>query len=384
MHILHDITADVDRLAPTVAEIDLARLRHNARVLQARAGGAELMGVVKADAYGHGAVSVVRALQAEGVRRFAVATVPEGIRLREAGVDDAILVFGAPLPETLPAYVACGLEVTVASEAAADAVAAAARTQGPLRAHLKVDTGMGRLGVPPADAARLVRRLKQAPGVTLAGLWTHFATSDDPDPSFAYEQLARFEAALAPLYDAAEYVHVANSAAVLRLPESHRAFGRALVRAGIGLYGLTALPGLAEAEGLRPVMRLVSRVAHVKTVEAGATISYGRRWRAEAPTRIATVAAGYADGYPRLVSGRADVGLGGRRYPVAGTVCMDMFMVDLGDPAGPGAGVEVGHEAVLFGEGGPSTMEVAGWAKTIPYEICCGVGGRVPRVYHGG
>lgn len=383
MQLLSDAAVDLARLAPTVADIDLAHLRHNARILQHHAGAAGLMAVVKADAYGHGAAEVARALQPLGVRHFAVANVPEGIRLREAGIEDPILVLSAPLPEYLPAYVAHGLDVTVSSADVAEVVAQTARTVGPLRAHVKVDTGMSRIGVPPEEAVSLIRRLEHAPGVTLYGLWTHFATSDEPDVSFVDEQLARFERTLSPYYDSVVYVHLANSPAILRLPETYRRFDRALVRAGIALYGLTALPGLAEAEGLRPVMRLTSRVTHVKTIAPGTSVSYGREWIAQAPTRIATVGAGYADGYPRLLSNRAEVGIGGRRYPVAGAICMDMLMVDLGDPDGPGASVEVGTEVVLFGDGGPTTVEVADWAETIPYEICCGISKRVPRRYAG-
>ncbi|MDX1547407.1 MAG: alanine racemase [Rhodothermales bacterium] len=367
---------------PTVAEIDLDALRHNVRVVRERAGDAALMGVVKADAYGHGAVPVARALVAAGVGRLAVATVPEGAALRAAGIDAPLLVFAAPLPGFLPAYVRHGLEVTVPSLEAAEAVVRTAQEAGPLRVHVKVDTGMGRIGVPPAEAEAVVRRLERAPGVTLTGLWTHFATADEPGSAFPAEQLRRFEPVLRTVAEAFEHIHVANSGALFAVPESTEPLGaRALARAGIALYGLLDLP--AAREQLHPMMRLVSRVMHVKTVEPGTTISYGRRWRAERRTRIATIGAGYADGYRRLLSNRAEIGLGGRRYPVAGTVCMDMFMVDLGPPEGPGGAVAVGDEAVLFGQGGPSAFEVAAWAETITYEVTCGVSARVPRVYLG-
>ena len=371
-------SSDAARFAPTTAEIDLVHLRHNVRVLQNRAGTASLMGVVKANAYGHGAVRIVRVLQEEGVRYFAVATLPEAIQLREAGITAPVLVFGAPLPSYLPAYARHTLDLTVTSRTLAEAVADAARRHGPLRVHLEVDTGMGRLGMDPDEAPEIVRLLRTAPQVTLAGLWTHFATADELDDTFAMEQLARFRTVLASVGDVAEHVHTANSAALLTLPESC-AFARPLVRTGIALYGLGNRPVLMK--DLRPVMRLTSRVTHVKTVATGTSISYGRRWRAPYPTRIATVNAGYADGYPRLLSNRAEVGIGGRRYPVAGAVCMDMFMVDLGAPDGPGGTVAVGDEVVLFGTGGPSALEVADWAETIPYEICSAVSSRVPRHY---
>lgn len=374
------MTADPS-LAPAVAVIHLDHLRHNTRVLRDRAGAAALVGVVKADAYGHGAPRVVEVLQQEGVHRFAVATVPEAVRLREAGVDDPVQVFGSPLPAYLPTYAQFDLGVTVSSRAVAEAVAETARTTGRLRVHLKVDTGMGRIGVSPEEAGAVVRLLEAAPGVTLESLWTHFATADEEDDAFVETQWDRFEQAVAPYRDAVPYLHAANSAALLRRPEAFTASERMWVRAGIALYGLTALEGLAEAAGLRPVMQLNARVMQVKAVDAGTPISYGRRWEAPHPTRIATIGAGYADGYPRLLTNRAEVGLGGRRYRVAGTVCMDMFMVDLGAPDGPGAAVTAGDEAVLFGPGGPTTDEVARWAQTIPYEICCGIAPRVPRRY---
>ncbi len=369
-----------DALLPgtmTIAEIHLGRLRHNVRVLQARAGRARVMGVVKADAYGHGAVRVVHVLREEGVRHFAVATVPEAIRLRQAGLADPILVLAAPLPEYLPAYVHHALDVTVSSLAVADAVIRTARTVGPLRVHVKVDTGMGRLGLSPEDVLPVVRRLERAHGVTLAGLWTHFATVDDP---FVAEQSRRF-APLAEALRGTVPIHTANSGVLLTTPELLDLHEDALVRMGVALFGLYRAPGLTGADRLRPVMRLRSRVTHLKTVEAGTPVSYRGTWRAERRTRIATVGAGYADGLPRLLSNRGQVGVRGRLYPIAGVVCMDMLMVDLGPPDGPGGQVTPGDAVVLFGRGGPSPYAVARLARTITYELCCGIAARVPRVY---
>ena len=370
-----------------MAEIDLAALRHNVCVLQRQAGEAPLMGVVKADAYGHGAVEVARALRAEGVRHFGVATVPEGVALREAGLGGPILVFAAPLPHHLPAYAQHGLDVTVPSREVAEAAIEAARQHGPLRVQLKVETGLGRIGVAPGEAADVARRLHAAaPSVTLAGIWTHFATAEEAGDPFAAEQLARFRAVLGDLADVRRAnpdlrVHSASSGALWSFRASYTGLAPALVRPGIALYGLASEPETATFTDLRPVMRFVSRVTHLKTVEAGTTVSYDRTWRAARRSRIATVGAGYADGYPRRLSNRGEVGIGGRRYPVAGLVCMDMLMVDLGDPDGPGTDVRVGDEVVLFGAGGPSLFEVARWAETIPYEICCGIAARVPRWY---
>lgn len=364
-------------LTPTVAEIDLGSLRHNVQLLQTQAQGASLIGVVKANAYGHGALHITQTLQGEGVHHFAVATVPEGIALREAGIEDPILVFAAPLPEFLPAYVRHDLEVTVASRAIAEAVIATTQSSGPLRVHLKVDTGMSRIGVQPEEAAGIVRMLEQAQGVALSGLWTHFATATEELDSFAQQQMDRFTPLVQAFGDAFEAIHAAHTGAMVHVPAS-LAFDRIKARLGISLYGL-ANP--AAGLDLRPVMRLTSRVTQVKTIAPGTTVSYGRTWRANRPARIATIGAGYADGYPRLLSNRAEVGINGLRYPVAGIVCMDMFMVNLGDPDGPGATVQEGDEVVLLGTGGPSTFEVAIWAETITYEICCGIAARVPRRY---
>lgn len=368
------------RLAPTRAEVDLDAVRHNARVLRERAPGAELMAAVKADAYGHGAVEVARALAADGMERFAVATVPEGVELRQAGIGAPVLVMGAPLPEFLPAYARYDLTVTVTSPDVAEAVVEAAGRAGPLTVHLKVDTGMNRLGVEPEDAPAVLARLYDAPGVDVEGLMTHFATVDRVHMP---AQVARFDDLLGALGDSAPpLVHVSNSGTLLVVPEL--VAGRPLVRVGGALYGLVSdRVAEAPAAGLRPAMRLVSRVVHVQTVAPGEAVSYGRTWTAETPTRIAVVACGYGDGLPRALSNSGAVGVGGRLWPVAGRVCMDMLMLDLGDPEGAGAGVAPGDEAVLFGDGGPSALRVAEQAGTIAYAITSGLTARVPRVYVG-
>ncbi len=365
-----------DPAAPlTVAEIDREALRANLRSLRSLAGEAEVVGIVKADAYGHGVELVVPVLREEGVSLFAVATVPEGIELRRLGVTERVLVFAAPLPGALPAYAAHGLEATVPSVAVAEAAVALGAS---LRVHVKVDTGMGRIGLAPKEVAGVLRRLRTAPHVEIAGLWTHFATADEPDAAFARIQLGRFEAVLAEVGEPLPPVHLANTGAVLQLPESVRR--RAFVRGGGYLYGLPSSPLIAERADLRPVMRLVTRVVHLKTAAAGETVSYGRTWTASAPARIATLAAGYGDGLPRARSNRGLIGIGGRRYPVAGRVCMDMTMLDLGPPDGPGASVSVGDEAVLFGPGGPSAFEAAEAMGGMAYTLTTGLTARVPRV----
>jgi alanine racemase len=374
-----DVAQDADQ-APVQAVIRLDHLRHNVRALRTLAGAARLMGVVKADAYGHGAVQVARVLREEGVRHFAVARIGEAVALRDAGLTAPILVLGAPLPHHLAAYAAHDLGVTVASAAVAEAVIEAAAPHAPLRVHVKVDTGMGRIGLTPDVAPDVIDRLRRAPGVEMAGLWTHFATADADNPTFAHHQLDRFERVAGRVEGAASCVHVANSSALLTLSERLADLCPALVRTGIMLYGLADRAALAAEAGLRPVMQLTAQVTQVKTVPAGTSISYGRQWRADRATRIATLGVGYGDGYPRLCSNRASVALGGHRVPVVGAVCMDMMMVDLGPP-GTGPDVAVGDAAVLFGPDGPSAFDVAAWAETIPYEICCRIDERVPRRY---
>ena len=364
----------------TRAEIDLGALRHNARVLRQLAGAAELVGVVKADAYGHGAAACAQALVDEGVAWLAVATVGEGRALREAGLAVPVLVFAAPLPHQLGAYAEHDLRVTVSSEAVAQSVVASGL---PLVAHVKVDTGMHRLGLAPGATAAAVRALQAAPHVTVEGLWTHFATADASDASFVDEQLRRFRIPLDALGpDAPPLVHVANGPALVRgLATDALSPRRPLVRAGGVLYGLASSLSLASdvrRHGLRPVMRLTSRVVHLQTVAPGESVSYGRTWTARRPTRVATVATGYADGLARAYVG--PVGVGEGRYPVVGRVCMDMLLVDLGDPDGPGADVHLGEEAVLFGPGGPTAEAAADAAGTIAYELTSGLTARVPRV----
>ncbi len=376
---------DTDELVPVTATVDLAALRHNVRVLQARADGADLMAIVKADAYGHGAVPVARVLREEGIRHFAVARPSEAVRLREAGLTDRILVLGAPFRDQLSVYTSHDLDATIASPAAAEAACRHGRSAQPMRVHAKVDTGMGRIGLSPEEAPEVISRLAGAPGVTLAGIWTHFATADEPESAFAQTQLNRFRAMLDELDLSPTFsgrVHAANTGALLTIGARAHDFSAPLVRTGIALYGLAATADLHTRIDLRPVMTLRARVTHLKTVEPGTPISYGAHWRAPRTTRIATLGVGYGDGYPRLCSGRATVRLAGEDRPIVGSICMDMCMVDLGPPDQPPASnVHVGDDAVLFGPSGPTLYDVADWAETIPYEICCGISPRVPRRY---
>jgi alanine racemase len=385
-------TTDPALLTPTTATVDLDAVRHNARLIRRHvAPKTDLMAVVKADAYGHGAVRVARTLRNEGVEHFAVARVSEAVQLRDAGIEAPILVFEAPLREHLPAYARYRLDVTVSSKAVAGELIELAKRrpsgEPPLRAHVKVETGMERLGEKPEVAAAVVHRLRATDGVEVAGLWTHFVTADDPEQQgFTGRQLGILQEAAdsaGPLPNGR--VHAANTPAMLHFEDSFRQLDPTFVRCGLALYGLARFPAdVREALGdqLRPAMRFTSKITHLKTVDEGATVSYNRSWTARERVRLATVGCGYGDGYARLLSGRAEVGVHGRRFPVVGCICMDLMMVSLGPPdtAPP---VEVGDEVVLFGEGGPSVPDVADWSETIPYEVTTRVRGRVPRFYAG-
>lgn len=364
------------------ATVNLDALRHNARVLQDRAGDADLMAVVKANAYGHGAVPVAQALRNEGIRHFAVARVSEAVQLREAGFNERILVLGAPFEADLSAYARYDLDVTVSSATVAKAARRQGRPTRPLRVHVKIETGMGRLGLSPEEAPTVIDRLADAPEVQLAGLWTHFATADEPDSAFPRTQLSRFRSVLDEIDATPETIHVANTGALITMDARTPDGAASLVRTGIALYGIAPTAELRTRIDLRPVMSFTARITHVKTVSAGTPVSYGSHWRAPRPARLATLGVGYGDGYPRLGSGRAVVRIHGEEFPVVGSICMDMCMVDLGPPDQPPApDVEVGDEAVLFDADGPTVYNVAEWAETIPYEICCGIAPRVPRRY---
>ncbi|MEO1074850.1 MAG: alanine racemase [Bacteroidota bacterium] len=385
--------------SPLRAEIDLSALRRNVRRLAAHVAPAQLMGIVKADAYGHGAVPVARALADEGLAWFAVARLDEALALRAAEVPGRVLVLGAPHADALnahalDAYAAHGFDLSITSASVAEAViawAASTAREAPLRVHVKADTGMHRLGIAPDAVPGVLARLYATERIEVVGLLTHFATADEAASAFAATQAARFDALLGALERTGVPVppvfHVANSgAAVLGPPFVAPAGTTALARVGGLVYGVPSSPDLArEAErlGLEPVMRLVAPVVHVQTVAAGESVSYGQTWTASAPTRIATLAVGYGDGLPRALSNVGEATVGGRRFPVAGRVCMDLTMLDLGAPDGPGREVCVGDEAVFFGPDGPSAFEVGERIGTISYELTTGLTGRVPRVVVG-
>lgn len=363
-------------------EIDLGAVQDNVAELSRLAHPAELLAVVKADAYGHGAVPIARAALAAGATWLGAALVEEGVVLREAGIDAPILVLSEPAPDAASAVIAHDLTPVVYTTDGIDRLAKAVVERGtddPLSVHLKIDTGMHRVGAPPEVAVALAQRVRQRTQLHLGGVCTHLAVADEVDDPYTGEQLARFGAVLEEL-DAAglrpALVHAANSAGLLAFPAAR--FD--LVRVGIAIYGIAPVPELADRARLRPALSLKARVSHVKTLPAGARVSYGLRYEMPRSGRVATVPIGYADGVPRnLAAVGGEVVVRGRRHPIAGTVTMDQLMVDVGDDA-----VEVGDEVVLIGRQGTAEVTAQEWAErlgTIPYEIVCGIGPRAPRSY---
>ena len=367
---------------PVWAEVDLGAVRHNAAVLAAIARPARLCAVVKANGYGHGALPTAEAALEGGARWLAVALVEEGTELREGGIDAPILVLSEPPHDAMDEAVARGLTPTVYTEGGVEAAAkAVAAGGGPrLPVHVKVDTGMHRVGAAPEEALGLADLVNRRPELRLAALWTHLAVADEPENDFTATQLDRFErirATLARRGVLPDFVHAANSAGLLAHPASRYN----LVRCGIAVYGIAPDPALADRADLRPAMALKARVSYVKEVAAGERISYGLRYRFRESSVVATVPIGYADGLPRRLSFvGGEVLVGGRRRPIAGTVTMDQIMVD----CGPDADVAAGDEVVLIGRQGDEEILAQEWADrldTIAYEVVCGVGPRVPRVY---
>ena len=365
---------------PTVAEIDGRALADNFGELARIAGGrAAVLPVVKSDAYGHGLALVARILHGAGAERFAVATAVEGEVLRAAGLNGGVLVLGGVYPAEHDRVVAARLTPIVWDVETPRALAARARAAGRVvPVHVKVDTGMSRLGVAPADTPALLRALAQLDGVTVEGLLTHFADAESIDRPGTARQLAELERLIAVLENARlrpPLVHAANSAATLTAPRAR--FDA--VRPGLALYGIYPSEASRGAARLRPAMRLVPRIVACRTIAAGVAVSYGGTFVARRTSTIATLPVGYADGYPRALSSRGDVVVRGMRAQVAGRVCMDQTMIDVTDVAG----AAVGDEVVLWG--GPLPVEeVAARAETIPYELLARVGARVPRVLASG
>lgn len=369
-------------------DVDLDAIRHNVAHLRSVVSPAALWAVVKAGGYGHGAVEVARAAIEAGAEGLCVALVQEGIELREAGIDAPILVLSEQPAEAVDEIVRHRLMATVYTPQFTAALAAAARARGVdgVPVHLKIDTGMQRVGAGIGDASSMLATIgSHAPVLRLVGIFTHLAVADEPDDKFTGMQLARLDDVLSQIPpDGAVLVHAANSAGALAHPDARRSF----VRVGISMYGISPGPGVDDlCRDLRPALSLRARVAHVKRVEAGSRISYGLRHEFARDTVVATVPIGYADGVPRRSSSvGGEVLIAGRRRPIVGSVTMDQLMVDCG--ADLAERVRVGDEVVLIGtqsgSSGRQQIRAEDWADrlgTIAYEIVCGIGGRVPRRY---
>jgi alanine racemase len=366
-----------------LARVNLAAIERNvARLSSGLSGGAALAAVVKGTGYGHGPVPAARAALAGGARLLAVATAGEAAELRADGIDAPVLVMGALSDEELPVALGAGAEVVAWSEPFVECAQVASADSGdaPARVHVKLDTGMGRLGTRDFDEAmRVAESVAAAPALELAGAMTHFASADE-DSSFTGVQLARFAPFAAAMRERwpGIVVHAANSAATLREPASH--FD--LVRCGIAIYGCDPMNQDPVSHGLEPALELSSYVAAVKLARAGDSSGYGRRWVADSDTWVATVPIGYADGIRRALTNNCDVLVRGRRYPLVGTVSMDNITVGLGPSVGD---VRCGDRVTIIGADGDERQTAEDLARrigTINYEILCGVTSRVPRVYH--
>lgn len=368
-------------LRPTHLEVDLARLGANYRAIAAHVAPARVMPILKANAYGHGLVEVARMLETVGAPMVGVAYLEEGLRLRHQGVRLPVLVLGGIVGAQIPLFLQHDLTLTASSVdklRAIDEHAAAAGKRASV--HLKIDTGMERVGVHWYSALPLLEASLRCRHVDVQGIFTHFANADGPDLAHARLQLERFAEVLA-FYERRSLPpplrHAANSGAILQMPESY--FD--LVRPGILFYGARPSPDVPAAVPVASALRWVTRVVYFKVVKPGQSVSYGSTWTAERLTRVVTLPVGYGDGYARAMSGRAEVLLGGTRRPVIGRICMDQVMVSLGWDSAYN-----GDEAVLLGRQGEHEItieELATWAGTIPHEILTSINTRVPRVYRG-
>lgn len=370
----------MDYRRPAWVEVDLSAIAHNVSWLKSRTpAGTRFMAVVKADAYGHGAVEVSRAALAAGADRLGVATVEEAIALREAGVRHPLQLLSEPPAEAVELLVQYEIVTTIATREFATSLGRAAlRAEKQAAFHLKVDTGMNRIGVRAEEAGEFAASLRDVPGLVFEGMFTHFATADVPGDWEFGRQMRRFSDAVLDI--SAEWVrppivHAANSAATILHPETHLD----MVRCGIALYGLHPSPATYGIADLKPAMTVKARVSFVKRIGLGEGVSYGLTWHAGGPTTIATIPLGYADGVHRVLSNKMSVLLRGKRCPQVGRVCMDQLMVEV-----PGGDVQQGDEVVLVGAQGSDRIgmdEVAELAGTINYEIASDLALRLPRFH---
>jgi alanine racemase len=366
---------------PTCVHIDLAAFRHNIGCVRSYCGDhVGVMAIVKANAYGHGALTLCREAEAQHVEYLGVARVEEALEIRKAGVNLPVLVFEITPRNHITSALSENIELTIGEPGAAESIGAAAGQLGKsARVHINVDTGMGRLGLPLADAAATIERILRNRHLELASVYSHLSTSEEKDKAYAREQLARFSHVVEELQKKRIEVplrHMANSGAIISMPEAHLD----MVRPGIMLYGYPPSRTLVERFPVWPVMSVLSTIAMIKKVDTGTFISYGRRFVAQKPSYIATVPAGYADGYSRQLTGKSCVLIRGECYNVAGTICMDHLMVDLGEKTD----CEIGDEVVLLGVSGGrriTAWDIAETIGTIPYEITSLIPARVRRVF---
>ncbi len=371
------ITQDV--LRPTLVEVNLARLAENLRAIRQKVAPAKVMTILKANAYGHGLVEVARWMEQQGADYLGVAYLEEGLLLRQNGIRLPVLVLGGIIGNQVPLFLQNDLTLTASSLEKLEQIESAAAQLGlPARVHLKIDTGMERIGVHYYSAAGLLEASLKCKHCLIEGIYSHFANADAADLSHARLQLERFNEVLR-FYERrslpAPLRHIANSAGILQLPESY--FD--LARPGILLYGVYPSPEAARTVAVRPALSWKSRVVYFKVVLPGHPVSYGSTWQSDHPVRVVTVPVGYGDGYFRSLSGKAQVLINGRQYPVIGRICMDQMMVNL-----EMGSAYNGDEVILLGEAGGAAITVehlAEWAGTIPYEILTNINTRVPRVY---
>lgn len=376
------ISGDEEAVRPTHVEVDLSALSGNLTAIRRHVGGARVMCILKANAYGHGLLPVAKHMVAQGADYLGVAFLEEGLLLRRAGIATAILVLGGIAGEQLPLFIKNNLTITAPSVEKLrliDAAAAALKMRA--RVHLKVDTGMERIGIHYYSAASLLAESLRCKHVEVEGIFTHFANADAADLTHARLQVQRFQEVLS-FYEQHSLPcplrHMANSAGILQLPESHLD----MVRPGIMLYGVYPSAECVRSVALSPALSWKSKVAYFKVVQPGHPVSYGSSWSCDHAVRMITVPVGYGDGYFRALSNKAEVIVRGQRHPVAGRVCMDQLMVNLEQGTAYN-----GDEVVLLGgqEGeNISADEIAAWADTIPYEVLTNINTRVPRIYRGG
>ena len=371
-------------MSPTIAEVDLDAIRNNCRAVRDRVGSdVRVMPVVKANAYGHGAVKVTKAVLEAGADMLAVARIEEALELREAGVDAPVLILGCSPPEAAREMVDNDVTATVCDLEFARALSASAQTLGKAaNTHVKIDTGMGRIGVGADDAIEFILSIRSLPGIHVEGVFTHFPSADEDDSGFTEGQIGRFRGLLEELGRRGArppIAHAANSGGILDHPESY--FD--MVRPGLLVYGVYPSSRVSRSVTVTPALAFKTRVAFRKQIAPGETVSYGRTFRAEHRTTVATIPVGYADGLSRHLSNRGCALLRGRRVPIIGRVCMDQTMLDVSDVAD----AQKGDEVVLYGSQDGlriSVEEIAELTGTVPHDVLCAVGPRVPRVYCSG